>query len=265
MKRSGSTRKYVPILLTASCMDTTRTRQPRKPRFSTVFLFNENPADRPESGFDPSELVARLVLIKAPVSFTSLSIVTIRAIMRGATVRERLTNPHETRPDRPGPPLPKKPDNGYLAAPYLGPALEISSGYIKSTDQSISLASAHAPWALALEFLSAEEATRPILVAIGSWGFKRPTATAKSSSLEAKIYQQQGRRSRAAAHEGMGRSISGLAVNSAVDEMHTAVGDLAEGKHGAAALNSTRLLPPTRTCTPCLCRRYARTPSAWGL
>ena len=40
----------------------------------------------------------------------------------------------------------------------------------------------------------------------------------------------------------MGRSISGrLAVNSAFDEMHTAVGDLAEGKHGAAALNSTSI------------------------
>ena len=70
---SGSTRKFVPILLTASCMDTTRTRQPRKPRFSTVFLFNENPADRPERGFDPSELVARLVLINGPSKLTRLA------------------------------------------------------------------------------------------------------------------------------------------------------------------------------------------------
>ena len=121
-KRSGSTRKYVPILLTASCMDTTRTRQPRKPRFSTVFLFNENPADRPESGFDPSELVARLILINGPSKLTSLPFVTIRATTRGATVRERLTNPRETRPDRPGPPLPKT-QNELGPGPYLGPAL----------------------------------------------------------------------------------------------------------------------------------------------
>ena len=62
----------------------------------------------------------------------------------------------------------------------------------------------------------------------------------------------------------MGRSISGLAVNSAVDEMHTAVGDLAEGKHGAAALNSTRLLPPTRTCTPCLAAAGTHAPPPPG-
>ena len=108
---SGSTRKYVPILLTASCMDTTRTRQPRKPRFSTVFLFNENPADRPESGFDPSKLVARLILINGPSKLTNLPFVTIRATIRGATVGERLTNPRETRPDRPGPSLPKRKTN----------------------------------------------------------------------------------------------------------------------------------------------------------
>ena len=120
-KRQAHTQKFSSILLTASCMDITRTKRPRKLNSSPVFLANENPASRPESGFDPSELVARLVLIKAPVSFTSLSIVTIRAIMRGATVRERLTNPHETRPDRPGPPLPKNPDNGYLAGPLFRP------------------------------------------------------------------------------------------------------------------------------------------------
>ena len=108
---SGPTGSIVPLLLTASCMDTTRTRQPRKPRFSTVFLFNENPADRPESGFDPSELVARLILINGPSKLTSLPFVTIRAATRGATVRERLTNPRETRPDRPGPPLPKRKTN----------------------------------------------------------------------------------------------------------------------------------------------------------
>ena len=85
-------------------MDTTRTRQPQKPRFSTVFLFNENPADRPESGFDPSELVARLILINGPSKLTNLPFVTIRATIRGATVGERLTNPRETRPDRPGSP-----------------------------------------------------------------------------------------------------------------------------------------------------------------
>ena len=110
-KRSGSTRKFVPILLTASCMDTTRTRQPPKPLRIAAVIANEDPASRPESGFDPSELVARLILINGPSELTSLPFVAIRATTRGATVRERLTNPRETRPDRPGPPLPKRKTN----------------------------------------------------------------------------------------------------------------------------------------------------------
>ena len=101
---SGSTRKFVPILLTASCMDTTRTRQPPKPLRIAAVIVNEDPASRPESGFDPSELVARLILINGQSKLTSLPFVTIRAATRGATVRERLTNPRETRPDRPGSP-----------------------------------------------------------------------------------------------------------------------------------------------------------------
>ena len=110
-KRQAHTQSFSSILLTASWMDTARTERPRKPRFSTVFLFNENPANRQESGFDPSELVFRLAIIKVPVPLTSLPFVTIRATTRGATVRERLTNPRETRPDRPGPPLPKRKTN----------------------------------------------------------------------------------------------------------------------------------------------------------
>ena len=82
-----------------------------KTTFFTVFLFNENPADRPESGFDPSKLVARLILINGPSKLTNLPFVTIRATIRGATVGERLTNPRETRPDRPGPSLPKRKTN----------------------------------------------------------------------------------------------------------------------------------------------------------
>ena len=110
-KRSGSTRKYVPILLTASCMDTTRTRQPPKPLRIAAVIFIEDPASRPESGFDPSELVARPILINGPSKLTNLPFVTIRATIRGATVGERLTNPRETRPDRPGPSLPKRKTN----------------------------------------------------------------------------------------------------------------------------------------------------------
>ena len=101
---SCSTGSIVPLLLTASCMDTTRTRQPPKPLRVAAVIFIEDPASRPESGFDPSELVARLILINGQSKLTSLPFVTIRATTRGATVRERLTNPRETRPDRPGSP-----------------------------------------------------------------------------------------------------------------------------------------------------------------
>ena len=85
-------------------MDTTRTRQPPKPLRIAAVIFIEDPASRPESGFDPSKLVARLILINGPSKLTNLPFVTIRATIRGATVGERLTNPREIAPDRPGSP-----------------------------------------------------------------------------------------------------------------------------------------------------------------